>query len=323
MKESVYKRLLAVSRNPQSFLDVPDMPQQMEQGSPIVESLYRGTEQIALMPTPWRGDPFFHRHEDIEISFLLSGKVEMDVEEQTFSMKPGDFLVLDTNCVHRPRVQNGDTLLIGINVKPGFFDDVFFQRFYHNDPITAFFAKAIYSGKAVKRYLYFGAPEQGTTQICVERMLEEYCEPQICSQELIEAYAMILFAEMIRAHAMRPDHTIMKEFGNQLPQLGNIIGYMNANLDTVSRQDIARQFGYSYSYITKIIKETTGSGFVELRRRLRLQHAEKLLMTTDWPVLQVAEMSGFSGISDFYRLFRQEFAMTPQEYRKHHVKTSK
>lgn len=38
--------------------------------------------------------------------------------------------------------------------------------------------------------------------------------------------------------------------------------YINGHLSTVTRQDIARQFGYSYSYITKIIRDITGSGFV-------------------------------------------------------------
>lgn len=323
MRQEIYERLLAINRNPQNYMDVPEMPEQERQRPSIVASLYRGTEQIALMPTPWRGEPFFHRHDDIEISYLLSGQVQMDVEDRSFQMKPGDFLVLDTNCVHRPRVENAETLLIGINVKPQFFDDVFFHRFYRNDPITTFFAKAIYSGKSTRRYLYFEAPDRGAFRDSVERMLEEYYEPQICSQELIESYMMIFFGEMVRAHAMRPEHTVVKELGDQLPQLGNIIGYMNAHLDTVTRQDIAQQFGYSYSYITKIIKETTGSGFVELRRRLRLQHAEKLLMTTDFPILQVAELSGFSGTSDFYRLFRQEFAMTPQEYRQQHPRNTK
>ncbi len=313
MKEALLEKLLAISDDPSQFLDVPDTPMPNCDGIRVVSSLYRGNEKITLMPTPWRGGPFLHHHEDIEISYLLSGRVTMQVEDVTFHMQPGDFLVLDTNCVHCPKVEGRDSLLIGINIKPCFFDEVFFQRFYRNDPITTFFAKAIYSGKSSKRYLYFEAPDKGKARDCVEQMLEEYYNSQICSQELVESYMMIFLAEMIRAHAMRPEGTIMKEFGSELPQLVNIISYMNTHLGTVTRQDIADEFGYSYSYITKIIKDTTGSGFVELRRRLRLQHAEKLLVTTDFPILQVAEMSGFNGISDFYKMFRQEYAMTPQE----------
>lgn len=319
MKESVFQKLLAISDDPGKFLDVPEVSPVME-GTQTLKTLYRGTEQIALMPTPWRGAGFLHKHDDIEISYVLTGSVRMQVEDQVFEMGPGDFLVLDTNCVHCPKVQTAESLLIGINVRPSFFDDTFFHRFYRNDEITTFFAKAIYSGKSVKRFLYFDAPEDGAFRQCVEQMLEEYYEPRICSQDLIEAYMMIFFAEMIRAHAMKPESTVMKEWNNELPQLGNIIGYMNAHLSTVTRQDIAHEFGYSYSYITKIIRDTTGSGFTQLRRRLRLQHAEKLLVTTDFPIVQVSEMSGFCGTSDFYKMFRQEYAMTPQEYRTCHAK---
>lgn len=317
MKESVYQKLLAISDDPGKYLEVPEQPPIME-GLQTLKTLFRGTEQIALMPTPWKSEGFLHKHDDIEVSYVLTGHVRMQVEDQTFLMGPGDFLALDTNCVHCPEVLSSDSLLIGINVRPSFFDDTFFHRFYRNDEITTFFAKAIYSGKSVKRFLYFDAPQDGAFRESVERMLEEYYEPQICSQELIEAYMMIFFAEMIRAHAMKPENTVMKEWSNELPQLGNIIGYMNAHLSTVTRQDIAQQFGYSYSYITKIIRDTTGSGFTQLRRRLRLQHAEKLLVTTDLPIIQVSEMSGFCGTSDFYKLFKQEYAMTPQEYRQKH-----
>lgn len=319
VKESVRKKLLAISDDPALYLNTPEVPPPKHDEIRMLPSLYHGTEQIALMPTPWRSEGFMHRHEDIEISYLLTGNVSMQVEDQAFEMQPGDFLVLDTNCAHCPRILTRDSLLIGINVRPAFFDDVFFHRFYQNDEITTFFAKAIYSGKSVKRYLYFDDLREGAFQTSVERMLEEYYEPRICSQELIEANMMIFFAEMIRAHAMRPEHTIMQGFDNELPQLENIIGYMNGHLSTVTRQDIAQQFGYSYSYITKIIRDTTGSGFVQLRRRLRLQYAEKLLVTTELPVIQVAEMSGFSGTSDYYRLFRQEYGMTPQEYRLCHI----
>lgn len=321
MKESVYQRLLAISDDPAKFMDSPAVPPPEQDSVRILPSLYRGTEQIALMPTPWRGEEIPHRHADIEISYLLTGSVSMQVEAQRFDMQPGDFLVLDTNCVHCPNVRTRDSLLIGINVRPTFFDDLFFHRFYQTDPITSFFAKAIYSGKSVKQYLYFHAQDNSAVRECVEQMLEEYYEPQICSQEMVESLMMIFFSQLIRLHAMRPDQTVWKKSSSQLPQLSNMIGFMNAHLDTVTRADIAAQFGYSYSYITKIIRDTTGSGFTELRRTLRLQHAEKLLLTTELPVIQVSQMSGFSSASDFYKFFRNAYGITPQEYRTRHKRS--
>ena len=129
---------------------------------------------------------------------------------------------------------------------------------------------------------------------------------------------MILFAEIIRAHAASPTLLQLQESSCDIPQLGNIISYINAHLSDVTRADVASEFGYSYSYITKVIQNATGSGFSQLRQALRIQNAEKLLRDTRLPVIQIAEMSGFSGASEFYRAFRKHCNMTPQEYRSLH-----
>lgn len=146
-------------------------------------------------------------------------------------------------------------------------------------------------------------------------MLKEYYAPTICSQEFIESYMMIFFAEMLRIHAMAPERAVLQESAGEFPQLNNIIGYMNAHLSDVSRSDLAEEFGYSYSYITKVIRDTVGCTFTELRHTLRLQRVEKLLLTTKLPIAEIAGISGFHSVSDFYRQFRQKYQLTPQEYR--------
>lgn len=292
-----------------------------EQELPVVDGIrtlpgmFREGEQITLTPTPRNSGEFMHRHEDIEISYLLCGKVNMKLEERSFLMEPGDFLVLDTNYAHSPELLEDDTLLIAISVKQSFFDEAFFQRFYRKDDITSFFAKAVYSGKSVKRCLHYQAPQSAVFQSIVESMLKEYYAPTICSQEFIESYMMIFFAEMLRVHAMAPEQAVLQESAGEFPQLNNIIGYINAHLSDVSRSDLAAEFGYSYSYITKVVRDTVGCTFTELRHTLRLQRVEKLLLTTELPIAEIASISGFHSVSDFYRQFRQKYQLTPQEYR--------
>ncbi|MDQ3162918.1 MAG: helix-turn-helix domain-containing protein [Actinomycetota bacterium] len=49
--------------------------------------------------------------------------------------------------------------------------------------------------------------------------------------------------------------------------------------------------------------------------RLRVSHAQRLLLTSELPVEQVARESGFSSSTSFYRTFRRLCGCTPRAYR--------
>ena len=314
MNSTTYRLLLSQVRS----MPRPPDPNPTETGVRTLPGVFREGEQISIAPTPRNPNTFMPRHEDSEICYLYQGCVQMQTENQTFSMEVGDFLMLDTNCAHCPVVLDDETLLLSITIRRSFFDDAFFRHFCQTDAVTGFFAAAVCSGKTTKRFLYFRASSQPGIRQVIERMTEEYYLNTICSRELVSSYLMILFAEIIRAHAASPSLLQLQESSCDMPQLGNIISYINAHLSDVTRADVASEFGYSYSYITKIIQAATGSGFTQLRQTLRIQNAEKLLRDTRLPISQIAELSGFSGASEFYRAFRKHCAMTPQEYRSLH-----
>ena len=49
--------------------------------------------------------------------------------------------------------------------------------------------------------------------------------------------------------------------------------------------------------------------------KLRLQHAQALLIDTNHAVLNIALEAGFGSISRFYDIFQREFKMTPLKFR--------
>ena len=48
----------------------------------------------------------------------------------------------------------------------------------------------------------------------------------------------------------------------------------------------------------------------------RMKRAEFLLQTSSSTVLEIAEAVGFSGVSQFNALFKQQFGVSPRQYRK-------
>lgn len=315
MRVSVLDRLLKTVAQPDLYIGAQPAEENGPDGVCELPGRYNDGEQISLMPTPYTGRPFMHRHKDIEISYLLSGHVAMELENQQFQMEPDDFLILDRNCAHMPHIINPSTLLISINIQPDFFNEIFFSRFYGSDDITTFFAKVVYSGKDSRQYLYFRTTGVPAFRNAIERMLDEYYEPDVCSRELIESQLMIFLADTIRLYTHDPKRFVLHKSAQALPQLRNVIHYINEHIQKVTRADVAREYGYSYSYINQIIQQTAGCSFTELRKLLRVQHAEKLLATTSLPVAEICALSGFGSVSSFYQVFRAQYGQTPQEYR--------
>jgi transcriptional regulator GlxA family with amidase domain len=66
---------------------------------------------------------------------------------------------------------------------------------------------------------------------------------------------------------------------------------------------------------SRFFKRTTGHGFIDLMRKLRVQRACRLLLQTRMSVADICFEVGYSNLSNFNRHFRYEMNLTPSEYR--------
>lgn len=56
-------------------------------------------------------------------------------------------------------------------------------------------------------------------------------------------------------------------------------------------------------------------GFLECLTHIRLEHAKKLLTTTDLRIADIAAETGFGHVNTFIRAFRRYARVTPAQYR--------
>ncbi|MEM9382078.1 MAG: AraC family transcriptional regulator [Planctomycetota bacterium] len=79
----------------------------------------------------------------------------------------------------------------------------------------------------------------------------------------------------------------------------------------------ASTLGLSRRRFTQLFREITGTSWLAYVRRLRIDHAKKLLESTDRTVLSVAFECGFEDLSTFYRAFKRETNESPNKWRTH------
>ncbi len=79
--------------------------------------------------------------------------------------------------------------------------------------------------------------------------------------------------------------------------------------------DIAEAVGIHPNYAISLFKSKCGINIVNLITMLRVYEAQRLLLTTDQKIIDVAMDSGFSSMSNFYKSFNRLCGKKPHEYR--------
>lgn len=88
-----------------------------------------------------------------------------------------------------------------------------------------------------------------------------------------------------------------------------------------SLKKICSEIGYSYSYISRFFKKTTGISLNAYINQYRISNSCYLLLNTDASVLECAMECGYDTLRSFNRNFKEYMGKTPTEYRKINKKT--
>lgn len=86
----------------------------------------------------------------------------------------------------------------------------------------------------------------------------------------------------------------------------------------LTSQSIASANGVHPNYAMNLFRQTFGTTMTTFITEHRISHAQRLLVTTDDAILNVALASGFQSLSRFNEAFRAACGCSPRDYRKAH-----
>ena len=92
--------------------------------------------------------------------------------------------------------------------------------------------------------------------------------------------------------------------------------------EDLSLSMIAEEAHFSVSYLSRYFQKITSMGFSAYLRKVRLIHARQFLMQGELSITQIAYDCGFRNPSVFIDVFKQEYGMTPGQFRQGMVDAS-
>ncbi|TXC90676.1 helix-turn-helix domain-containing protein [Metabacillus litoralis] len=258
-----------------------------------------------------------HKHEYIEIVYVLQGSFIQEIKGRQIQMSKGDLCIFDRNVVHSSIPLGESDVVVNIILTPEFFDGIFMYLLSDDNNISNFIINSLYSKSKSQNFLKHHVKEGTMVQKILENLLLEYYSTELRSSTAINGYFLILFTELSREISDRTGELINVE---QYKVKEKILKYIRDQYKDTNLNKMANSFNFHPSYLSSLIKKEFGKNLKDLLLEVRMTEASKLLKNTDMTIENIVHEVGYTNYSHFYKVFKKTYGMTPNQYKTNIIK---
>ena len=239
-------------------------------------------------------DSYMHRHGDYyEIILGISGVYEHTYNGNTTNLNRGTLLLLTPYSVHQLYTEPMQATHFVVCIEQNFFKE---------------FAKQHCSNFSVD-----SLPELST--VYLNEKETDYFE-FLCHQ-LCATQPSRYTAEIITYLTLMSVFTQMSKQRNEsIYYVDRILSILNNPVSlNMSAKHLCEQFPESTPTILKNFKKQTGCTIVQYKNKKKMEMATEMLRNSSTPITDIAYELHYESLSYFLRAFKQEYGITPTEYR--------
>lgn len=268
------------------------------------------TRDVFIIRHPRYTRPAPHTHNYFEIDYVASGSCKFIFEKETHTLREGELCIIAPSSEHDLIIEDDSTIFC-IMLRKSTFDTTFFSLMSRKDLLSYFF-RTILQDDSHSNYLLFFSENNKWLKTIIHNAMGESYKNDGYSNACCISWINLLFSNLLR------NYSKTLQFYNY--QMGSdfslVLQYIQHNYQTLTLSTLANLFHYSEPHLCTLIKQNTGHNFTELIKRLRLADAIDYLLNTNLKIGEIAEKVGYNSADHFSRVFRTEYQMSPQEYRK-------
>lgn len=247
-----------------------------------------------------------HHHEYIELLYALEADMDVWINGAPSRLGSDQAIVIHSGEPHTMTFHT-DSRYICIKLSPRvlLWDDSAFPSFELFRPLL--------SDRSLKRVFGRHELEGLDLRALFCEAMEEWTQRKTAYELCIRANVQRIFTGILRAWEEQDVFWARDAIPDPIRRA---LRYVSDHPDRATAQGAAEASGLSYHYFSSLFKRSVGKTFVDYLTLLRLGEAERLLITTERTVTDVAYACGFCSTSHFISRFRAYKGLTPAQVRR-------
>lgn len=254
---------------------------------------------------------FRHAHTFFEMVYVLRGSCRQTFGDREFTLNEGCFNIITPLTEHSISVFD-DSLVLNILISGKVFQDAFYSLLRFSNTISTFLNQSLYLYEQ-SSWMIADTDRDPRIRDLVLDLTEMSGSAKPFKAMALNALLTLIFAGILQDHEAgisfpkKPfsgDETILK-----------MIARIEQDYKTVYLQQLADDFGFSASYVSRLIKKKTGKSFTDIVQGIRFNKARHLLETCDDSIAVIAQNTGFENLEHFSRQFKKRYGISPGSYR--------
>lgn len=256
------------------------------------------------------GHFLWHWHPEVELTLILSGEMEYQIEDTTYHLSEGDGLFCNSNALHSGhRSGQSDCTYLSVTFHPRFLYG------YQNSILQTKYVKEITSNELWSSLqLKADIPWQKEVLDAIRSILTDSAKPADDFELQILITLLQIWRHLYHYFSGQPDSE--KKPKQHLQRLRDILLFIEAHYNQeISLDDIAKTANICKSECCRFFKKQMGMTVFDYILYLRIQNSLPLLKKAN-SITEVAAMVGFSSPSYYSQIFKRYMKCTPMEYKK-------
>ena len=246
-----------------------------------------------------------HFHDFYECYLLLSGTLRYQIESASFSIQPGDLLLIGPNQLHRPLFTQTDEPYERLVL---WLSRSFVERLSTPETDLA----ACFSAQRISANRLSAEQHEAITRQFFA-LLNATNSEQFGRDVLCSSLVTSLLVTLNRALAGR-ERALPRTDIRVSMLVKTISSYLDAHLaESISLDELSKTVFLSKYYLERVFRRETGVSICQMLLQKRMIRARDL-MREGHSLTLVAQQCGFSEYSGFYKAFKNEYGISPREY---------
>lgn len=256
-----------------------------------------------------------HWHDSIEVLYILDGETTVSIDQQSFTLRPNEYIIIDSKVIHSTSCKTFSHFLI-IQIPylflKTYIPDIDYMHFQNVCSVTAVPADKQPSG--------YVQPEASVLE-AIRSILEQLVllwetKPQDYQLKYY-SYIFDMLYIMMTHFKIEISQSEYHQSEKYMERLTSVIAYVKQHYkEPISLQDVSDYLALNPAYFTRFFKKYMGMTFTEYLNSIRLRYIYEDILATDLPIQTILEKNGFTNYKLFMRMFRETYGGTPSQKRR-------